>query len=89
MITAFSRIMARAQWQRETAINYDTLKDRLRSGWSPERALTIPARSPENVYFDPSAVEAVVGSNPKARQDLPWRPFRHQRRSDCRRGRDA
>jgi hypothetical protein len=33
-----------ADWSRVTGINYGTLMDRIRSGWSIEKALTVPVR---------------------------------------------
>jgi hypothetical protein len=33
------------EWSEETGINYGTLWDRLKQGWSTERALTIPVKS--------------------------------------------
>jgi lambda repressor-like predicted transcriptional regulator len=39
MITCNSKTLSVTEWSKETGIAYDTIRDRLNRGWSPERAL--------------------------------------------------
>ena len=48
LITWRFRTMCMADWARELGIHGDTLKDRLYSGWSVERAFTTPVRLKSN-----------------------------------------
>ncbi len=43
-INACGRSLTAAEWSRETGIGYQTIRKRLESGWSPDRAVSEPVR---------------------------------------------
>lgn len=43
-ISAFGKIMTAAAWSRETGINATVIRNRIDSGWEPEKALRTPIR---------------------------------------------
>jgi hypothetical protein len=45
LLTVRGRTMSLAGWAEEVNLSWHTLAKRLRSGWSPERAVTEPLRS--------------------------------------------
>jgi hypothetical protein len=45
MLTFQGKTQSVAMWSRETGINQDTLKKRLRLGWDTEKLLTTPVNS--------------------------------------------
>lgn len=44
MLTAFGKTLTKSEWSRETGIGYSCLNERLRRGWSVERAVSAPPR---------------------------------------------
>lgn len=54
MIEFSGKVMSMAMWSKEIGVSYHTLQRRLGSGWSVDRALTVPARKTSS-YTTPTA----------------------------------
>lgn len=69
MLDAFGETKAMSAWAEQFGINYGTLKTRIRNGWNPEKALSLPIDSKYSTRYPAAEFPARAVAELQARKE--------------------